>query len=341
MSAAPTARHALTAKGHFPTVSPLVVSASRATDIPAFHADWFMERLRAGYCLRRNPCNSRQVSAIALDTARVFVFWSKDPRPFLPHLREIAGRGHAFYFQFTLNDYAAEGLEPHVPPLAQRLDTFCRLADSVGPERVVWRFDPLILGGGLSVPRLLDRIDALGRRLASYTEKLVFSFLDMYRKTANALRRHDPSLRAPTPDEQRELAAGLRQLADGWPRRLQPASCAETIDLRALGIAHNACVDGELVRRLCPRDAEVQRLCGPPPAPVQCSLLPLTGASTTQDATTPRDSSQRTACRCLPSRDIGAYSTCLHGCLYCYANQSEAVVRERLAHLTPGRELLA
>lgn len=322
-------------------VSPLIVSASRATDIPAFHADWFMERLRAGYCLRRNPCNSRQVSAIALDTARVFVFWSKNPRPLLPHLGEIAGRGHAFYFQFTLNDYAAEGLEPHVPPLAQRLDTFCRLADSIGPERVIWRFDPLILGDGLSVPRLLDRIDALGRRLAPYTEKLVFSFLDMYRKTANALRRHDPSLRAPSPDEQRELAAGLRQLTDGWPRRLQPASCAETIDLRTLGIAHNACVDAELVRRLCPRDAEVQRLCGPPPAPVQGSLLPLTGTNAPQDATAPRDSSQRTACRCLPSRDIGAYSTCLHGCLYCYANQSETVVRERLARLAPGRELLA
>ena len=230
---------------------------------------------------------------------------------------------------------------PPLPPLAQRLDTFCRLADSIGPERVVWRFDPLILGGGLSVPRLLDRIDALGRRLAPYTEKLVFSFLDMYRKTANALRRHDPSLRAPTPDEQRELAAGLRRLADGWPRRPQLASCAETIDLRALGIAHNACVDGELVRRLCPRDTEIQRLCGPPPAPVQGSLLPLADASARQDAAPPRDGSQRTACRCLPSRDIGAYSTCLHGCLYCYANQSEAVVRERLAHLAPGRELLA
>lgn len=334
-------RRILTTSGEREAVSPLIVSASRATDIPAFHADWFMERLRAGYCLRRNPCNSRQVSVIALDTARVFVFWSKNPRPLLPHLREIAGRGHAFYFQFTLNDYAAEGLEPHVPPLAERIDTFCRLADGIGPERVVWRFDPLILGGGLSVPRLLDRIDALGRRLAPYTEKLVFSFLDMYRKTANALRRHDPSLRAPTPDEQRELAAGLRQLADGWPRPLRLASCAETIDLHALGIAHNACVDGELIRRLCPQDAAVQRLCGPAPAPVQGSLLPLTGTNAPQGASPPRDSSQRTACRCLPSRDIGAYSTCLHGCLYCYANDSPAAVRARLAHLAPGRELLA
>lgn len=328
-----------TASGEREAVAPLIVSASRATDMPAFHGAWFMERLRAGYCLRRNPCNSRQVSVIALDTARVFVFWSKNPGPFLPHLREIAARGHAFYFQFTLNDYEAEGLEPHLPPLAQRIDTFCRLADMIGPERVVWRFDPLVLGGGLDVPRLLDRIDALGRRLAPSTEKLVFSFLDMYRKTRAALNRHAPDLRAPAAAEREQLAAGLRQLADTWPHPLRPASCAEDMDLDAFGIAHNACVDGELVRRLCPHDAAVQRLCGPPPA-AQLSLLPLAGSGGRQDAPPPRDSSQRPACRCLPSRDIGEYSTCPHGCLYCYANQSEAVVRARLAGLRPGRESL-
>lgn len=331
-----------TASGKREAVAPLIVSASRATDIPAFHGAWFMERLRAGHCLRRNPCNSRQVSVIALDSARVFVFWSKNPRPFLPHLREIAARGHVFYFQFTLNDYEPEGLEPRVPPLAQRIDTFCRLADMIGPERVVWRFDPLVLGGGLDVPRLLERIDALGRRLAPYTEKLVFSFLDMYRKTQLALRRHDPGLRAPDAAEMGQLAAGLRQLADGWSRPLRLASCAEAMDLEACGIVHNACVDGELVRRLCPHDADVQRLCGPMPT-TQLSLLPLAGPCgmpDTPDALPPRDGSQRTACRCLPSRDIGEYSTCLHGCLYCYANQSEAVVRARLTGLEPGRESL-
>lgn len=335
-------RRILTAAGEREAVAPLIVSASRATDIPAFHGAWFMERLRAGYCLRRNPCNSRQVSVIALDSARVFVFWSKNPRPFLPHLREIAARGHAFYFQFTLNDYEAEGLEPHVPPLAQRIETFRRLADMYGPERVIWRFDPLLLGGGLDVPRLLDRIDALGRRLAPHTEKLVFSFLDMYRKTQLALRRHDLSLRAPDAAEMGQLAAGLRRLADSWPHSLRLASCAEDIGLEAFGIAHNACVDGELVRRLCPRDADVLRLCGSVP-PAQLSLLPLAGACGTPgtpDGPLPRDSSQRTACRCLPSRDIGEYSTCRHGCLYCYANQSEAVVRARLSGLRPGRESL-
>ena len=108
--------------------SPLVISASRATDIPAFHGGWFMARLRAGFCRRRNPFNSRQESVISFARTRVFVFWSKHPAPFLPHLAEIAGTGRQFYFQYTLNAYETEGLEPGLPSLRRRLETFKRLA---------------------------------------------------------------------------------------------------------------------------------------------------------------------------------------------------------------------
>lgn len=101
-----------------PLHSPLVISASRATDIPAFHGEWFMARLRAGFCRRRNPFNSRQESLISFARTRVFVFWSKHPAPFLPHLAEIAATGRQFYFQYTLNAYEAEGLGPACPPCA-------------------------------------------------------------------------------------------------------------------------------------------------------------------------------------------------------------------------------
>ena len=45
----------------------------------------------------------------------------------------------------------------------------------------------------------------------------------------------------------------------------------------------------------------------------------------------PRDRSQRPACGCAASVDIGAYDSCLHGCAYCYANHGRAV--DRLAAL--------
>lgn len=303
--------------------TPLVISASRATDIPAFHGDWFMARLRAGFCRRRNPFNSRQESIISFARTRVFVFWSKHPAPFVPHLAEIAATGRQFYFQHTLNDYEAEGLEPGLPSLQRRLDGFKRLADTLGPQRVVWRCDPLILGGGLGVERLLERLDRLGRELAPYTEKLVFSFVDMYRKTATALRRLDPGYRAPTADEMRELARGIAALNRGWPHRLELATCAEGLDLSALGIRKNRCIDAALIRRLCPQDELVQAELAPRR---QLSLLPGLEAA----PSVPRDAGQRPDCGCMPSKDIGAYDTCPHFCVYCYANRSERAVRANL-----------
>lgn len=308
---------------HQPPHSPLVISASRATDIPAFHGDWFMARLRAGFCRRRNPFNSRQESVISFARTRVFVFWSKHPAPFVPHLAEIAATGRQFYFQHTLNDYEAEGLEPGLPSLRHRLDGFKRLADALGPQRVVWRCDPLILGGGLSVERLLERLDRLGRELAPYTEKLVFSFVDMYRKTAAALRRLDPGYRAPTADEMRALARGITALNQGWPHRLELATCAEGLDLSALGIRKNRCIDAALIRRLCPQDELVQAGLAPRR---QLSLLPGLAAA----PSVPRDRGQRPDCGCMPSKDIGAYDTCPHFCVYCYANRSEQAVRANL-----------
>ena len=124
--------------------TPVIVSASRATDIPACYADWFFERLRRGYVARINPFDGRR-SYISFARTRAVVFWSKNPRPLLPRLAELRERGIHCYVQYTLNDYEDEGLEPHLPPLEERIDTFRRLAEHLGRGLVVWRFDPLLL----------------------------------------------------------------------------------------------------------------------------------------------------------------------------------------------------
>ena len=308
--------------GQIRRCEPLIISASRATDIPAFHGKWFMGRLRAGFCRRRNPCNSRQESLISFAKTRIFVFWTKHPAAFLPCLPEIEASGRQFYFQYTLNDYVAERLEPRLPSLSHRLDTFRRLSDLVGPQRVIWRYDPLILGPRLSVNALLERVDRLGRLLSPYTEKLVFSFVDMYRKTRHALRRVDPELRAPSEAEMQAFARGLAGLNASWPRPLTLAACAEELDMRPLGIAKNSCIDAALIARLCPYDADIQKFLMPRPR--QAALVPM------KEAGGARDKGQRTACGCIPSRDIGAYDTCPHGCVYCYANQSEKKVLDNM-----------
>ena len=172
-------------------LAPVIVSASRSTDIPAFYARWFMNRLRAGYCIWYNPFNRRPVY-VSFARTKVVVFWTKDPAPLMPYLGELDAMGLKYYFQVTLNDYGREGFEPGVPPLGSRIDTFRRLSGMVGPDRIIWRFDPLVVTPQLSAVELLSRIAGVGDALRGATRRLVFSFVDVraYRKVqANLVAR--------------------------------------------------------------------------------------------------------------------------------------------------------
>jgi hypothetical protein len=288
-------------------VAPLVVSASRATDIPAFYGQWFVNRLRAGHCLWRNPYNPGQVQRVRLDRCKVAVFWSKNPAPLIPFLPEIE-EAFPSYVQYTLNDYEAEGLEPGIPPLEERVATFARLSGMLGKGRVVWRFDPLVLSGRLTPGVLLERVDRLGRELCHHTEKLVFSFVDDYHKSRRRLAALPDPPRAFTSGEMTAFARGLLELAAAWPRPVALASCCEAGDL--CGIPQNRCVDPELASRIA----------GVP--------IP------------PEHRPTRSNCLCAASKDIGAYNTCPHGCLYCYANQGASLVASRHRRHDPGSEML-
>ncbi len=282
--------------------APLIVSASRATDIPAFYADWFFHRLEKGYIRWRNPF-SGQDSYVSFDNTNFIIFWSKNPAPLLSHLSWLKERGIGCYIQYTLNDYESEGLEPNVPTLTQRIDTFRQLVDALGIGAVVWRFDPLILTDGINIDALLRKIARIADALVGYTEKLVFSFADIesYKKVSRNLRQSGINYREWDKAYMLEFASRLSTLnRDNWNFRL--ATCAERIDLSEYGIEHNRCIDPELISRLAPDDAVLQNF--------------LYNAKT--------DSGQRKACGCILSKDIGAYNTCPHGCLYCYANTSPA-----------------
>lgn len=155
--------------------APLIISASRATDIPAFYSRWFFNRLRQRYARWRNPYNGKD-SYISFAKTKFIVFWSKNPRPLLPLLPILKEMGIGCYIQYTLNDYFADGLEPNVPSVAERIDTFKQLVDELGLGAVVWRFDPLILTDKISADALLDKIESIAERLHGYTENL-FSVL--------------------------------------------------------------------------------------------------------------------------------------------------------------------
>ena len=309
---------------------PVIVSASRSTDIPAFYSDWFVERFNGGngYVKWFNPFNNMPLY-VGFKRTRIIVFWSKNPRPMLeclPNQKEspldvIDSSGRNYYFQFTLNDYDAEKIEPRVPPVEERIETFKRLAKRLGRDRVVWRFDPLILSDSLTVAKLLEKVERLGDRIAESTSRLVFSFIDIaaYKKVAANLGRGGIKAREFLPGEMEEIAARIGELAKSWG--IKAGTCGEIKDLERFAIEHNRCIDDRLIVKCFSHDKELMKFVGARFVPGD----PLFGVPDRWEPGDYRkDKGQRAACGCIMSKDIGEYNTCLHLCHYCYANANNA-----------------
>lgn len=309
-----------TGHGDVSGIAPLIISASRSTDIPAFYMEWFIDRLKAGYLKWINPFN-RKEQYVSLKSAKVIVFWSKNPQPLFDHMDEIEKRGIRFYVQYTLNDYEHEGYEPGLPLLEKRIETFRNLSGRIGKEKVIWRFDPLFLTDKVSIADLIEKIERIGSQVHPYTEKLVFSYADIgnYRKVSSNLKRHVIRYREFDIAKMEEMAGEIARLCGQWG--IKAASCGEKIDLDRFGISHNKCIDDELILRIAPDDAELRKLIGS-----RVGSL--------------KDKGQRAECLCIPGKDIGSYDTCRHLCVYCYANTSEEAVMKNAARVKTGSESL-
>ena len=333
-------------------LAPVIISASRSTDIPAFYADWFIKRLKLGYCAWYNPFNQQKMY-ISFKNCKVVVFWTKNPKPLMPYLYELDKRGIHYYFQYTVNDYEAEGFEPNVRPLTERIETFKQLSEAIGKERVIWRFDPLVVTPQLSTRDLLKKIWNVGNQLKGYTEKLVFSFIDIngYRKVQNNLVKETPFFDKETVgnwefnvEQMNEIADGLvkcreRWASEGW--NLSLATCGEQIDLEKYYIEHNRCIDSELMKRLWSDDQELLYYLYYGKMPETDSLFGLDFSQPPLSEQKLKDKGQRKVCGCMISKDIGMYNTCRHLCVYCYANTSkELVMRNKDKHSDDSESII-
>jgi hypothetical protein len=271
----------------------MIISASRRTDIPAFYGEWLMNRLKAGEVLVRNPMQPKQVSRILLSPERVdsLVFWTKNPENLLSRLPDIDALGYAYYFLFTLTPYDTT-LEPGVPEKASIVEVFRRLSRLIGPEKVVWRYDPVVLTDLFSPAWHAASFRCLAEKLCGYTDRCIISFLDDYRKVRN--RMHSVRYALPDTALMGELSGMFTDTA--VKHGIELYTCSHDIDLSCHGIMHSRCIDSELIGRITGRQIKGIK----------------------------KDSRQRHTCGCVESRDIGSYDTCPHGCLYCYAVASHA-----------------
>jgi len=268
----------------------MILSVSRRTDVPNYYSEWFYNRLKEGYLYVRNPMNAHQISKINLSTKVVdcIVFWTKNPENMLPRLNELSG--YQYYFQFTLTGYG-QAVEPGLPDKRNHLIfTFQKLSKIIGHERVIWRYDPILLNGSYTIEYHLKAFKEIAGHLKGYTDKVVISFVDLYAKTK---RNSEMLCIKPFLEEEIfNLAYGMAEIAA--MNHMAIETCAEKIDLQAAGITHGNCIDKNLIEKL-----------------TGCKL---SGS---------KDKNQREECGCFESIEVGTYNTCRNGCKYCYANFSE------------------
>jgi len=326
--------------------APIIVSASRSTDIPAFYCDWFFKRLEIGYSAWTNPFNGVR-SYVAYNNTRFIVFWSKNPRPLLGYLNNLKERRIAYYVQYSLNDYEKDGLEKGVPNLQYRIDTFKMLVEHLGVGGVIWRFDPMILTDRIHIEDLLERVENIGNQLKGYTEKLVFSYADIiaYKRVKANLEKSRINYHEWTQPEMNEFAEQLSKLNEKWGFTL--ATCGEKIDLDKYHIAHNKCIDDDLIIRRAYSDDKLMKFLG-----VQIiegglfgvpeNAISLPDGRFAIKTKNNKDSGQRPFCGCIASKDIGEYNTCAHQCEYCYANTSKqsAIDNIKRHHNNPFAETI-
>lgn len=260
----------------------MIICASRRTDIPAFHAEWMMARLRAGHCLVRNPVSRGVLHRIDLDRRNVdcIEFVTKDPRPLAPHLREIMGMGHMFVFHVTLTPYGRR-IEPGVGPKADISDACEAIADRIGRDRMAWRYDPVLMAPWADVRYHLRKFAMLCGEASRWTDRCIFSFVDTYGRTPSGYRE-------PTIGEQDEFCREAVRIAADHGISLD--ACCPKRDLSVFGIGRRGCFDPASMRSL--------------DVPYESQSVPY-----------------RAGCRCVKAVDIGEYGTCGHGCIYCYASR--------------------
>jgi len=273
----------------------LIISASRRTDIPALYSKWFINRVRAGFCTVPNPFNPNQISDVSLSPEHVdlFVFWTRNPKPLIPHLKELDERGYHYYFLYTLMDNPGI-LDLKAPGPEISIDTFRKLSDEIGPGKVIWRYDPIVLSNITDIQFHKQKYERIADALRGYTFRCVISLMDIYRKIERRIKDLNDSglfLKEWNDSNLHDLLSSIVNIAGN--NGIEIKSCASKIDLTGFGIPAGKCIDENYISKIFGESLDFKK-----------------------------DPSQRKNCNCVSSKDIGMYDSCIYGCRYCYATTS-------------------
>lgn len=282
----------------------MILQTGMRTDIPAFYAEWFANRLRAGYVKVRNPYNPLQVTRYRLDPSVVDLigFCTKNPGPMLPYMDLLAPYG--MYWFVTITPYGRD-IEPHVPDKQQVLADFRRLSGIVGADAMGWRYDPIFLNETYTTAYHLEQFEEMAKALQGCTHTCVISFIDLYQK----VRKNFPEVTQVPRAERLYLGEQMVRIAGKYDMIVRP--CGEGNELERFGADCSGCMTRETYETALHAKIHI-----------------------------PAKTPLRKECACILGSDIGVYNTCLHGCRYCYANYDEETVRRNYAQHDPHSPFL-
>ncbi|MCX7678622.1 MAG: DUF1848 domain-containing protein [Spirochaetes bacterium] len=275
----------------------IIISASRRTDISAFYSEWFFHRLKEGSAIVTNPFNPTKKRVISLHPHAVacIVFWTRNPAPLLEKISLLDS--YPYYFLITINSYG-KSLEPHVPAAEEITPTIARIASLIGSERIIWRYDPILLTDEIDKNYHYRNFEKIATMMCGLTHRCIISFFQNYKKSMQNLLPLNPHTLSK--ETKLEIISHLVQIASKRGIALQWCAPDEDItasDCNRAGIHLGGCIDGVLVEKL-------------------------SGIGNWK-----KDSGQRRTCLCAQSIDIGAYNTCVHGCRYCYATTNHSTAQ--------------
>ena len=280
-----------------------IISISRRTDVPAFYGDWFMRRLEAGVAGWENPFGGqRYLVSLRREDVLCLAFWSKNYRPFLPHLRQLTEQGWPCFLNYTITGLPSV-FECNLVPADDAIDSLKVLSALFSPDHITWRYDPVVVSEQTPAAYHLERFASMASALEGHVTRCAFSFPVRYGKVernfAKFEREHGFRIFDPSVKERQSLADGLADIAAQHGIGLYTC-CGDILINDRIRKAH--CVDGEAISRISYR-------------------------GNWSGVTKPT----RKECGCTESVDIGCYDTCPHGCIYCYANihKEQAVERHR------------
>jgi hypothetical protein len=282
----------------------MIINTGCRTDIPAYFSEWFFNRIKEGYVYVRNPYYQNQVTKYKLtpDVVDCLAFCTKNPAPMLSRIHELDAFGQ-FWF-VTITPYGKD-IELNVPPKEKVIEDFKKLSTIIGSEKIGWRYDPIFITSKYTLNSHIENFENMASKLSGYTHDCVISFIDLYNKT----RRNFHGVKEVTNEESSLIANEFVRIGKKYDILIK--TCVEGLELLKYGVDCSGCMTKPIIERAIGSKLKI----------AQRKLI-------------------RDGCDCLLGNDIGVYNTCIHGCVYCYANYDQKTVLDNVKRHNPKSPFL-